>query len=120
MTSRHWKKLISAVCVLAITVLAADLPAEWPTTTVTISWDANPPEDEVVNYRLYQSTSVAGPFSLVSEPQGTNAVLYVEPGQYFFYVTDVNFWGEGRPSAMTRTPRSLPGGVQTLRITRNQ
>jgi hypothetical protein len=32
---------------------------------VTLAWDANPPEEEVSSYRVYQATNVVRPYNLV-------------------------------------------------------
>jgi hypothetical protein len=84
--------------------------------TVTVSWDASP---DAESYKLYQSATVTGPYQVAGETADTAVSLSVLPGQYFFYVTSLNLWGEGRPSATLKTPAGLPGSAANIRIRRN-
>lgn len=90
------KRIVYLFAVLA-TVLAAS--------AVTLSWDPNPAEEDVIAYIIYQSTNVAGPYTAIATVTGTNAVLPLPPGRYFWYVVASNFWGlASLPSNTVGTP----------------
>lgn len=85
--------------------------------TVTLMWDASPGPQEVDGYRVYQSTNIAGPWSLVATTTATNVSLNVTQAAYFWYVTATNFWGESDPSNLAHTPDNIRS-VNKTKVTR--
>lgn len=83
----------------------------------TLFWNPNPDSDGVQAYKLYQATSVIGPWTHVASTANTSLVVNLAPGQYFFFVTASNFWGESGPSNITNTP-TVASNITTLRIQR--
>lgn len=104
------KKLLSAAILIltAISTFAA---------SVILSWDANPVDQEVTGYKVYQATAVTGPFTLITNTPITSVVLTLTPGKYFWYVTATNFWGESLPSETVHTPANV-SGIVTLKVTK--
>lgn len=104
------------LCQLLVALVFAGLVYVAQAASVVVYWDPNPPEDEVTGYHVYQSTNVLGPFDVVATTSGTNAtVTNIDQGQYYFYVTASNFWGESRPSETVNTP-DLADGVTNTHI----
>lgn len=67
--------------------------------TLTFSWNANDPAEEVTGYFLYSATNVTGPYAVLSAA-GTNlsCTITTAPAQMFFFLTASNMWGESLPS----------------------
>jgi hypothetical protein len=81
---------------LSVTLIAVDVP---------LSWNSNPADQEVLAYRVYQATNVVGPFVCIGSTNSTSFVIKgLTPGQYFWYVTASNYWGEGLQSDTVHTP----------------
>jgi len=107
-------------------VLAAWILSYWalsrlpplPGVEVGLAWDANPTNEEVLSYQVYQASNVIGPWELVLTVTNTNATIRLpSPRRAFWYVTASNYWGESGPSNITNTP-SQAGKVNGLGITR--
>lgn len=81
--------IIAAVVVLPALALAEN---------ITISWDQNPPEEQVTEYAVFQDGVEvwAGP--------ETSATLDVQPGAYTYTVRARNLWGESADSEPVSTP----------------
>lgn len=73
--------------------------------SIVISWNPNDPAEAVTNYRIYWSTNVSGPFTVLTNT-GTNVsyIANLTPAKYFFYVTAQNMWDESLPSDTVNTP----------------
>jgi len=101
-------KLLLLLC-LVLTALTASARE------VVITWDANPPSDQVIKYRVYEMT---GPgWAQIGETTDTQfSVGDREPGLYEFAVTAVNFWGESLFSDSVTTPAGLPAPPSGPRI----
>jgi hypothetical protein len=75
-------------------------------TTVRVTWPANPAEEQVSNYRLYQSVN-GGSFNFLTD-KGTSTqhdILNPSPGVYAFKVEAQNLAGNSPQS----DPGSSPG-----------
>jgi hypothetical protein len=103
-----FKCLVRAVVCVAVIGLAR---------AVTLTWDPNPPEEQVTSYQVYQATNVAGPFSRVAVVTNETWTAPLPPGHYFWYVTASNFWTEGPASQTVSTPNPA-GKVAVPRVTR--
>lgn len=73
---------------------------------IGLLWLNNPPEEQVQSYYIYQSTNVLGPYTVVTN-SFTNSIRVIIPsaGQYFFFLTASNLWGESIPSDTNGTPK---------------
>ena len=62
--------------------------------SVTLAWDANPPEDNVVGYRLYYGSTTTGEYTASIDISGgllqTPVVDLVEGRTYYFALTAYN------------------------------
>jgi hypothetical protein len=73
-------------------------------TEIGLTWDHNPPEDEVTVYRVYEV--VGADYILVAEVPGDVNEVYIPnstPGRRTFIATAVNWGGESDPSNEART-----------------
>lgn len=99
-------KYLVLLALLAASALAANL---------TFIWDPNPPDEEVVVYRLYTSSNAVGPFTFcAATTNGTQTTLTITnavQGRAFFYLTASNFWGESLASDHVNTP-TFAGSVK--------
>jgi hypothetical protein len=88
------KKILTILVATILTACAAD---------VTLEWDANPPEQLVVEYRLYEQ--VGTNYTMVATSAGTSATLSgVSYGPHTWVLTAVN-------SAALESERSLPAST---------
>lgn len=71
---------------------------------ITLSWDASPSGDLVQGYKIYQSTTAAGPFTLVGSTTNLNYFINYTPGAGCWYVTATNLVSESPPSTIACTP----------------
>jgi len=102
------KRILACLFALALAAAAAN---------VTLTWDPNPPSEDVEVYRLYEV--VDGTNTLVAEVDGaTNVVTVpnVTPGRHEYVLTAVNIWGESDASdpAITPSPATAP---KTFKVT---
>jgi len=107
-------KFLSILALLVLTVTANAV-------TARLAWDANPPEDNVIGYRLYTST-VDGDYTNAQVIQlgnvTTGVVTDLLPGNtYHFVVTAYNSVGESGFSSQASLSLPLkPGPPVQLRI----
>lgn len=80
-----------------------------------LSWTANPENEAVTGYNIYQDGVLAG-----VSPTTEFLIQNLASGQHTFEVAAVNLWGEGPKSDPISTPGtpSKVGGV-TIQITVN-
>jgi hypothetical protein len=77
-------------------------------TEIGLTWDHNPPEDEVARYRIYEVSG--SDLILVAEVPGTTNAVYIpnsSPGRRTFVATAVNWGGE---SDVSNEARTIPRG----------
>jgi|GEM_PF-3635249 hypothetical protein len=82
--------------------------------TVSLSWPANPADENVIAYAVYQDGA------LVSSPAGTSVEIPdVVPGAHVFEIAAINeAWGEGPKSDPGTTPKACTKvGIITIKIT---
>lgn len=100
------KKLFALLTLLAFTA---------STFALSISWQPNPAEQQISNYKVYMATGT-GEFTLLANA-GTNTAYTLPnltPGVYRFHVTAENLWGES-PAGNTVTTPPAPGSpVKTV------
>jgi predicted phage tail protein len=91
-----FKKLITAVALVAIALSASAL---------TISWDANSASENVTKYHIFMATN-NGQFSKIASVTNTTyTITNIAPGVYKFYLMAENFWGlSSAPSVTNGTP----------------
>lgn len=92
--------------------------------TVGLSWDPNPPGEDVSGYKIYWS-QISGVFNAIPDTIGNRTehhLINLTPGTtYFIRVTAYNAAGESVPSTeVTITLSEVPGAVQNLHITAPQ
>lgn len=84
---------------------------------VTISWDANPPEDNVTEYRVYlEDKAIVGKFDVIATVSDLSAVITIPNGLQTVFVTAFNGL-ESLPSDSLNIPNK-PGKPTNLKITR--
>ena len=66
---------------------------------VVLAWPANPPEENVTGYSVFQDGTKIG---TVAEP--TIEIPNITPGVYAFNVAPINGWGDGPLSDPAMTP----------------
>lgn len=82
---------------------------------ISLIWDANPPEDEVTHYVIYELTGAG--WAKIGESESTMFVVGDrQPGRYEFAITAVSFWGESARSDSARTPAGIPAKPGVPRI----
>jgi len=105
------KKLILALlfCFVAIACQAA---------TVTLAWDANPADQAVTKYTVYEQTGATWT-KLVDVTTPTVTLSNVTPGIHTYAVTASNIWLESARSASAATPNvpSAPSNMIIITIT---
>lgn len=92
------------------------------TASVRLTWDPNPPEDQVTGYKVYWST-VSGIYDGVPDTIGNrtaHTLSELAPGRtYYFVVTAYNSAGEsGYSNEQTVVIPDIPGAVINLQIDR--
>src|SRR3546814_9518520 len=96
------KKLIALISLVVFTVAAVKAA------DIELSWAANPAEDQVRHYFIYQATGT-GTFVKVADA-GTNlthTVTNLTPGVYRFQIRAANIWQvESEVETTVSTPRS--------------
>lgn len=101
------KKLFPLLALLPFLALATIPSGPVP---VTIYW-SYPATNQVDSFYVYYTTNVIlpMPWTPLTNSPGTqlNATVSLTPGQYYFYVTASNFWGESGTSNVTNTPTIL-------------
>src|SRR4051812_40139694 len=87
---------------LALLIVPAALAAE------LVTWDANPPEDQVTSYRVHVSISPLNPkpWPLLMTVTGTSATN-TTAGRFAYYVVAVSASGEADPSAVAWKPGTV-------------
>jgi hypothetical protein len=85
-----------------------------------LSWDATPPEFEVVSYSIYQADAVEGPYTLIASSDTNEMLLVVELGTHFWNVRAISIWN-GAPltseaSSSVGMVQSAPGGVGVKKV----
>lgn len=72
---------------------------------VTLTWAANPAEDQVLNYNVYFSDVEGGKYQLIGTTEGTTFVHPSVPlGDAYYRVTATNENGESEPSKVVKIP----------------
>ena len=88
-------------------VVALGLMAPLHAAEVTALWDANPPDQEVIEYVVYVDDGEA------MRVTDTTATIDIAPGAHVIEVTAVNLWGESGRSNPVATPAiATPPTVQ--------
>ncbi|WP_223066443.1 transglycosylase domain-containing protein [Paenibacillus caui] len=84
---------------------AANVPSEpgqpqgvWNDSGITLSWNANPSEDQVTAYNIYYSDHADGNYTLVGTTELTQFEYAGAPASGFIRITAVNVSGESSPS----------------------
>lgn len=76
---------------------------------VKLTWDANPPEDNVLGYVLYVSTVDSGGYKKIGETSSTSYTLENLPlGTTFVKITAFNRYGESAPSEVFSIKAIVP------------
>jgi len=84
---------------------------------VTIAWDANPPEENVTEYRVYiEDKTAPGKYDILTTVSSTTALIDIPNGLQTVRVTAFNGL-ESLPSDPLQIP-NRPGKPQRLRIER--
>ena len=105
-----------ASIVLLLALLASAQTPPLPGVAVMLAWDANPAEEEVTAYRIYQSPVVTGPFLCILTVTNTTATVWLPlKSRMFWSVTASNAWGESVFSPTVYLP-SPAGKVEGLKI----
>lgn len=65
-------------------------------TIIELSWDANPPEDKVTSYCIYEARKVAGPYIKITNVVTTRWTTEVDSIRFWF-ITASNNAGESYP-----------------------
>jgi hypothetical protein len=73
-------------------------------TRVKISWPANPVEQLVTSYKVWEGFLTPGNPTLVGTTSETSLELDVAPGRYAWSVSAVNLAGESGRSAVVYSP----------------
>ena len=102
---------------LPILILTAQLLAG----TVTIAWDANPPEENVSGYRVHYGTVSRTYTEVVDVANVTTIALQLDPGVYFLNVLAYNAAGDSDfPEELVVTmpgaPPTPPKGLRVVEI----
>lgn len=71
--------------------------------TLRVSWDPNPPSEQILNYELFQSSN-GGTFSSLGLSPATSRDVSVNPGTYAFKVKAHNVAGAGPESDIANSP----------------
>lgn len=79
--------------------------------TVTLTWTANDPGEQVTSYRVYQDGAQA-----LEIPASPAVLAGVTPGQHTFEVAAMNLWGEGPKSDPLTTPPAASKPVVTILV----
>lgn len=112
-----------ALLIISVTVfLGLAVWASIPSgpTRIVLSWDPSPSTTNVDAYCLYESQTVSTPltnwlkFAVIPGWTNTTFQFSVVPGQWFFYATASNFWGESDPSNVRATPEVPVAGTITI------
>lgn len=106
------KSLLLSLFIVTGTLLAKD---------VHLVWDFNPPDENVITYRIYEKINAnAGPIYVLVGTVASNVnsliLSNVAPGKHIYVGTASNYWGESLYSdeASTANTNSKP---KNLRIT---
>lgn len=87
---------------------------------IMVSWDPNPPEENVLGYKIYYGTNARVYDVVVDVGNVTNAVLegFQGPRTYYFAATAYNSYGESdfseEVSVTIPSPPEPPGGLWVL------
>ena len=85
--------------------------------SVSLTWDANPPEQGVTFYSVYELIGTTWT-KLQSTPETTVALQDLAPGPHRYAVTASNATGEsGRSNEVTATPATPPANLRVITIT---
>lgn len=108
------KFLLAAIGLLAsLNLKAAD---------VVLSWDPYPAAEQITSTKIYQATTVGGPYTVIGTITGTITTATIQgltPGQYYWYVVPSNAWGDSAVLSNTvSTPPGLPSKANGLVITK--
>lgn len=91
--------------------------------TVKLEWNANPPEDAVTGYRIYEAVTVSGattwkPVADTLSTTPSHALLDVKGGKHVYAVTAYNAAGESnRSNEVAVSAISTPSGLKATVIT---
>lgn len=79
---------------------------------LSLLWNANPAEDNVTEYRVYEKIGLS--FNLLVATAATNVTLTNVPtGPHYYVVRAVNFYGESKDSNVLLVgPPAAPTGLQ--------
>jgi len=92
------------------------------TIPVTISWDPNPPDQQVSLYTVQISTTITGPFNpVISTTNSSVQVNLARPlNRYFIQVIPTDWWGQqptnGAPLTVATPATATP--VQNIHISK--
>lgn len=106
------------IVVWGLMLLSAAIVKLCAVVPLTLAWDPNPSDQQVIVYNIYGATTVTGVWTLQAIVSGTlsNYTLQVDNSHpAFFYVTASNFWGESNPSNITNSP-SVTSKVQNPQL----
>lgn len=93
-----------------------------PTLPVIISWDPNPPDQQVSLYTVQIATTVTGPYSpIISTTNSSVVVNLARPlNRYFIQVIPTDWWGQqptnGTPLTVMTPASATP--TQNIRISK--
>ena len=91
--------------------------------SVKLTWDANPPEDNITGYKIYWNTVSQDYSEVIPDTFGDrteHVIINLQPGTtYYFVASAYNDAGESAFSTeISLTTSEVPGAVQNLRIAR--
>jgi len=73
---------------------------------VTLSWEANPAQDNVIRYNIYFNTKKSGSFELIGSTKDTTFKHTALPAATgYYYITATNQYGESNSSAIIEVQR---------------
>ena len=105
--------------ILAIAALFAAITVQ--ASSVKVTWDPNPPAENVTGYKVYWNTVSQSYSGVTPDTIGNrteHVVINLQPGTtYYFVVTAYNSAGEsGFSQEASVTTSEVPGAVLNLRI----
>ncbi len=100
-------------------LLIASAPKTTNNITCLLTWNASPPQYEVVQYSIFQAANVQGPYEQVAATQTNELLIVVPAGTYFWNVRAVRLFqgvcGCSEPSAVVGLAETKQGGLSVIK-----